>query len=109
VLKLVYHSLSVVEVTQNWSFEVPKSGPDLDKSVADFECVSSLSIREFSAPDLVKSAPNFSKQHKTKTYFLDLYLFQCFRDAFTINIDLVSHVNLEREREREREGQKTRV
>jgi len=28
---------NVVVVTQNWSFEVPKSGPDLYKSVADFE------------------------------------------------------------------------
>jgi hypothetical protein len=28
---------NVVVVTQNWSFDVPKLGPDLDKSVADFE------------------------------------------------------------------------
>ena len=42
-----------------------------------------------------KSAADFSKQHRAYTYFLGLDLFQFFRDAFSINIDLVSDVNLE--------------
>ena len=50
----------VVEVTQNWSFGVPKSGPNLDKSVADFDYVFHPFHTQNSVLDLVKSVPNFA-------------------------------------------------
>jgi len=43
----------VVEVTQNWSFGVPKLGPNLDKSVTDFDCV-------FHPFHTQNSVPNFA-------------------------------------------------
>jgi len=54
-----------------------------------------LSIRKKSEHDLAKSEKDFTQKHKNKTYFMGLILFQFMRDIFTINIDLVSDVNLE--------------
>jgi len=40
-------------VTQNWSFEVPKLGSDLDKSVAGFEvCFQPFHSAKIGAPIL---------------------------------------------------------
>ena len=68
--------LSPRSMTQNWSFRVPKSGPDLDKSVADFWMVfSAFSYDIFRCPILPAA-------NKTETYFMGSDLFQLFEGYF---------------------------
>jgi len=74
-----------------------KSVADLAKSGPDFGWFWRLLSRHFSVSEEWESAPDFAQQHKNKTYFYVLDLFQFFRDAFTINIDLVSDENVSRE------------
>jgi len=73
--------------------------------MADFECFSAFSIRYFSAPD-------FAQQEEEHKRILGLYLFQILRDAFTININLVSDERLREVESRKigfRNKQQTRV
>jgi len=49
-----------------------------------------LHIRKKSEHDLVKSEHDFAQKNKKKHIFMGMIWFQFMRDAFTINIDIVS-------------------
>jgi len=65
--------------------------------VPDFAQFLSLSIRPFSVAEWRKTAPDFVNSIKIKCIFMGLICSNFMRDAFTININVVSYVNLERE------------
>jgi len=87
-------------------FEVPKSGPDLVKSVAGFDWFFQPLHMAFFGDQRREIGARFCEiENKTETYFWAEICSNYLRDTFTINIDLESDVNLEREVE----IQKTRV
>lgn len=86
---LIYFIICVVKVTQNG-----RLGSCQNRSTI-FKAKLTLLIRKKSKHDLAKSEYDFVQKHKNKTYFKGLILFQSMWDAFTINIELVSDVNLE--------------
>jgi len=62
--------------------------------VPDFAQFLSLSIRLFSVAEWRKTAPDFVNSIKIKCIFMGLICSNFMRDAFTININVVSYVYL---------------
>jgi len=69
---------SVVKVTQNWFLGLPKSGPELVKSVADFGCILSLFFTEKIGVRRVDIDARLCQQKIKQKRIFGLDLFQFF-------------------------------